>query len=284
MIAKHLPWRDHGGRLSPLKATVFAALFVPAAWVLVAYWLDLLGPRPLNEAIHQIGLWAIRLLFVTLAVTPLRQALDWPRLVLVRRMVGVASFGYAALHLLLYITDQAFDLAKVASEIALRIYLTIGFVGLVGLTALAATSTDGMIRRLGGRRWRRLHRLVYGIAALAVIHHFIQSKADVREPLVMAGLFVWLMGYRVIAARRRPALVALTLLGTAAALLTALGEALYYLAKVGAPLDRVLAANLALDTGTRPSWVVAGIAAAVMAATLLRALTAPAPRLRARTT
>jgi sulfoxide reductase heme-binding subunit YedZ len=284
MASTHLPWRDHGGRVSPFKAAVCAALFLPAAWVLAAYWLGLLAPRPLNAAIHEIGLWTIRLLFLTLAITPLRQALDWPRLVLVRRMVGVASFGYAAFHLTLYAADQAFDLAKVASEIALRIYLTIGFAALVGLTALAATSTDGMVRRLGGRRWRRLHRLAYAIAALAVIHHFMQSKADVVEPLVMAGLYLWLMGYRAIAARRRPSLVALTLLGAAAALLTALGEALYYFAKVGAPVDRVLAANLSLATGTRPSWVVAGIAAAVVAAALARALAAPAARLRVRTT
>jgi methionine sulfoxide reductase heme-binding subunit len=284
MNAKHLPWRDHGGRFSSLKAVVLVALFIPGAWVLAAYSLGLFAPRPLNEAIHQIGLWALRLLFVTLAVTPLRQTLDWPRLVLVRRMIGVASFGYAALHLLLYTADQAFDLVKVASEIALRIYLTIGFIGLVGLMALAATSTDGMIRRLGGRRWRRLHRLAYAVAALAVIHHFMQSKANVGEPFVMAGLFLWLMGYRILAARRRPSLLALTLLGGGAALLTALCEAFYYFMKVGAPWDRLLAANLSVATGMRPSWVVGAIAAAVVAAVLMRALARPLPRLRARTT
>jgi sulfoxide reductase heme-binding subunit YedZ len=284
MARMHLPWRDSGGRVSPFKAIVFAALFLPAAWVVTAYWLGLLAPRPLNAAIHEIGLWTIRLLFLTLAVTPLRQTLAWPRLALVRRMLGVATFCYAALHLSLYAGDQAFDLAKVASEIALRIYLTIGFTALLGLAALAATSTDSMIRRLGGRRWRRLHRLVYAIAALAVIHHFMQSKADVVEPLVMAGLYLWLMGYRLIAARRRPSLLALTSLGAAATVLTALGEALYYFAKVGAPIDRVLAANLSLATGTRPSWVVAGIAAAVVAVALARALPAALPRLRQQTT
>ena len=284
MARMHVPWRDPGGRVSPFKTIVFAALFLPAAWVFAAYWLGLLAPRPLNAAIHQIGLWTIRLLFLTLAVTPLRQALAWPRLALIRRMLGVATFFYASLHLLLYATDQAFDLAKIASEIALRIYLTIGFTALVGLAALAATSTDGMIRRLGGRRWRRLHRLVYGIAALAVIHHFMQSKADVVEPLVMAGLYLWLMGYRLLAARRRPSLATLTVLGAAATTLTALGEALYYFAKVGAPVDRVLAANFSLATGTRPSWVVGGIAAAVVAAAFARALPALLPRLRQQTT
>ena len=110
-------------------------------------WLE---PRPFNEAIHQFGLWTIRLIFLALAVTPLRQILQWPRLILVRRMIGVAAFAYAITHLTLYTADQMFDLAKVASEIVHRIYLTIGFTAVLGLSALAATSTDGMIRRLGG--------------------------------------------------------------------------------------------------------------------------------------
>ncbi|HEU0155704.1 MAG TPA: ferric reductase-like transmembrane domain-containing protein, partial [Stellaceae bacterium] len=148
------PWHDYGGRVSPLKLVVFIALFLPAAWVLVAYAGGLLGARPLNEAIHQIGLWTIRLIFLALAVTPLRQILQWQRLILVRRMVGVAAFAYVLLHFSLYVTSQAFDLGKVASEIALRIYLTIGFTALLGLAALAATSTDGMVRRLGARRWQ----------------------------------------------------------------------------------------------------------------------------------
>src|SRR5215208_2130496 len=121
------PWHDYSGRTSPLKLAVFAALFVPALWVAVAFDLGWLGSRPLNEAIHQLGLWTIRLIFIALAITPLRHILQWSRLILVRRMVGVAAFAYAAAHLSLYTVDQAFDLAKIATEIAVRIYLTIGF-------------------------------------------------------------------------------------------------------------------------------------------------------------
>src|SRR5208283_1047833 len=120
------PWNNRSGRLVPLKLIVFAALFAPAIWVAAAYCLDLLGARPLNEAIHQIGLWTIRLIFLALAVMPLREVLQWQQLILVRRMIGVAAFAYAMIHFGLYTADQMFDLEKVASEIALRIYLTIG--------------------------------------------------------------------------------------------------------------------------------------------------------------
>src|ERR1700742_2795221 len=98
-----------------------------------------LGARPLNEAIHQIGLWTIRLIFVALTVTPARQILQWSRLLIVRRMIGVGACAYALVHLLLYMGDQAFDFGKIATEIVVRIYLTIGFIAVLGLVALAVT-------------------------------------------------------------------------------------------------------------------------------------------------
>src|SRR5947199_1444891 len=177
------PWNDYSGRTSPLKLLVFIALFGPALWVMIAFPMGWLGARPTSEAIHQIGLWTIRLIFIALAITPLRAIVQWQRLILVRRMVGVAAFAYALTHLTLYTASEAFDLAKVATEIAVRIYLTIGFTALLGLSALAATSTDAMVRRLG-RRWQRLHRLVYLIALLAVIHFWMQSKLEIWEPTI----------------------------------------------------------------------------------------------------
>src|SRR4051812_4964158 len=103
MTRRRLPWTDPAGRVVPLKALVLALLCLPVLWVGARYALGMLGARPLDEAIHEIGRWAIRLLLVSLAVTPLRQALRWPRLVTVRRMIGVAAFAYVALHLLLYV-------------------------------------------------------------------------------------------------------------------------------------------------------------------------------------
>src|SRR5207244_11851626 len=113
--AMKLPWKDYSGRLSPLKLAVFIALFGPALWVMAAFPLGWLGARPTNEAIHQIGLWTIRLIFVALAITPLRAVVQSPRLIRVRRMVGVGALAYALFHLTLYTASEAFDLSKVAS-------------------------------------------------------------------------------------------------------------------------------------------------------------------------
>jgi methionine sulfoxide reductase heme-binding subunit len=272
------PWNDYSGRLSPLKLAVFAMLFAPAGWVFVAYDWGLLGARPLNEAIHQIGLWTIRLIFLALAVTPLRQILNWPRLILVRRMIGVAAFAYVLIHFTLYAASEMFDIPKVASEILLRVYLTIGFAALLGLAALAATSTDGMIRRLGGKRWQRLHRVVYAIAVLAVIHFCFQAKLNLWEPTVMAGLLVWLLGYRLLAwrfgQRGHLALAWVGGLSVTAGLGTALGEALYFwFAFHAAPL-RVLETDVSLQTGIRPAVVVLAIGLVVAAAGAVRATTA----------
>jgi methionine sulfoxide reductase heme-binding subunit len=268
-----LPWQNRGGSLSPLKLAVFLALFLPGAWTLVNLVHGTLGPRPLTEAIHQTGLWAVRLLLISLAVSPLRRVLHWPRLILVRRMIGVAAFAYALCHLLLYGWDQGFDLTLVASEIVHRFYLAIGFAGLLLLAALAATSTDGMIRRLGGRRWRNLHRLVYAIGVLALLHYFLQSKLALAEPMAAAGLFLWLMCYRLLGRLGREGALpawALVPLAIGAGIATALGEAFYYAAALAIHVDpgRVLAADLHWPFLGRPCWVVllACLALAALAA------------------
>jgi sulfoxide reductase heme-binding subunit YedZ len=269
------PWFDYSRRLSPLKLAVFIALFLPALWVAAAFELDWLGARPLNEAIHQIGLWTIRLIFIALAITPLRQIWQWPRLILVRRMVGVGAFAYLLCHFALYWVDQAFDVVKIATEIALRIYLTIGFVALLGLAALAATSTDAMVRRMG-RRWQTLHRAVYVIAVLALIHYWMQSKLEIWEPTIFAGIYAWLMGYRLLArfvgVRGRLPLPWLAGLAVIAAALTAVGEAAYFRLAYGVDPIRVLDANLSLVTGVRPAAIVLGLGLAVAGIGALRVL------------
>jgi methionine sulfoxide reductase heme-binding subunit len=279
------PWNDYSGRLSPLKLMVFVALFAPALWVMTAFAAGWLGARPTTEAIHQIGLWTIRLIFLALAITPLRAVLQWPRLILVRRMLGVAAFAYAIFHITLYTADQNFDIAKVASEIVRRIYLTIGFTAVLGLAALAATSTDGMIRRLG-RRWQKLHRLVYVIALLAVVHFWMQSKLQIWEPTIMAGLYLWLMGYRLLAwrlaVRGRLALWWVLALAVAAAALTALGEAAFFHLAYGADPMRVIAANWSLMIGVRPAVVVLGITLALGVAGVARAAIAASRKSRPR--
>jgi sulfoxide reductase heme-binding subunit YedZ len=257
-------WNDRRGRFSFLRALVLIALFLPALDILVSALEHNLGPRPYTEAIHRAGLWTIRFLLLTLAVTPFRRLARYPLLMDVRRMMGVAVFCYIMLHFALYIADQAFDLTHVASEIVARIYLTIGFTALVGLTILAATSNDTMVKKLGGRRWRHLHWLVYPIAVLGLIHYFMQSKLEVAEPTVASGLFVWLMLYRLMhwtlphpkTLMGEFPLWSIGLIGVVAALLTVLGEAIGYGLVYGAPIGPVLQANLHFDAGLRPGWYV----------------------------
>jgi sulfoxide reductase heme-binding subunit YedZ len=260
------PWCDTSGRLSWFKLAIFLALFGPGVWIAAQYGMGALGPRPANAAVHQTGSWMIRLLLLSLAVTPLREALGLVRLLEVRRMIGVAAFAYGFTHLTLYAAQEKWHLLFVASEIVKRIYLTIGFAALVGLGVLAATSTDGWVRRLGAR-WRKLHRTIYIIAALALVHFFMQSKANVTEPILMMGFFLWVMAARAWSrrlGRRRPSGWALALIGAGAAVATALGEAGYYAIKIGVSPLMILAANFA-DMGFRPAWGVAIGAAVVLA-------------------
>ena len=266
-----VPWRDRAGRFSGLKATCFAALFLPGLWVLGQALTGTLGPRPVTEAIHELGLWTIRLLFLALAITPLRQAWRWQGLIQIRRMVGVGAFCYVLAHVSGYVVDQGFDLVKVLSEIVSRIYLTIGILAVLALVPLAATSTDAMVRRIGGRNWRRLHQLIYGIAVLATIHFFMQSKLFVDEATVMGGLYLWLMGYRLLARRGAVPVWRLACLGVAAAALTAFGEAAWFWLTRGVDLTRVLGANFSTVTGIRPAVYVLGITAVVTLVALLRA-------------
>lgn len=266
-----LPWTDRTGRFSPLKCAAFAGVFMPALWIVIEAMFGGLGERPIMEAIHQSGLWAVRLLAVTLAVTPLRLALRWPKLISIRRILGVSVLAYALQHFALYIFNQHFDLAHVASEIILRIYLTIGFIAFCGLCVLGATSTDRMIARLGAESWTRLHRFVYGIAVLAMAHFFIQSKLDITQPIIMAGIFSLLLAHRTAQSRRgdlspiQSAGIALSV-----AFVTALGEAICYAIAYDAPLLQVLAANLDFSYAIRPCWYVLGAGLILLTARLAR--------------
>jgi sulfoxide reductase heme-binding subunit YedZ len=227
-MAKLQIWRDRRGQISPLRIAALALLLLPlaiAAWNAEAI---AAGARPVNDLIHRAGFWALMLLIITLAVTPLRRITRFGQLVDIRRMLGVGVFCYAALHISLYVVDQMFDLGKVASEIVHRVYLVIGFTALTGLAVLAATSTDGMVRRLGGSRWQRLHQIVYVIAFLALIHYFQQTKADVSAPTLVAGLLAWLMCYRIVVRRIRGELssAGIAVLSVVVAALTLLAQSI----------------------------------------------------------
>jgi sulfoxide reductase heme-binding subunit YedZ len=265
------PWFDRTGRFSALRAVTFALVIMPALWLATEAVMGWFGPRPVTEAIHQSGLWAIRFLALTLAITPLRSATRVSKLIGIRRMLGVSVFAYAALHLGLYNLDQHFDLLHVASEIVLRFYLAIGFIGFLILCALAATATDGAIKRLGAEKWARLHRWVYAVAVLGTAHFFIQAKLDVSEPFWMAGIFVFLLADRVLLRSiKDPPAWMLGLLAIAVSLTTALCEAGYYAIAKGAPFTFVLSENLDFSYSVRPAWYVLGAGLLLAAARLSR--------------
>ena len=215
--------------------------------------------RPVNEAIHAIGYWTMLFIVLSLAVSPARRLFAAPELINMRRTLGITASCYALLHLSLYVVEQKYDLAKVLSEIVLRIYLTIGFVALIGLIALAATSTDGMIRRLGAQRWNRLHAIVYAIAVLGIIHFLMQTKLDISESVMVAGFLFWLLGYRLIHRYAGGVTyiwsIALAFIASA---LTAVAEAGWYGATTGVMWWRVFSVNLDWEMAMRPShWVLA---------------------------
>src|SRR5262245_6413189 len=252
-------WRDRRGRLSVLRLATLTLLLVPLAKAVFEAGEIAHGARPLNELIHRAGFWALVFLGVTLAVTPFRRIFRYGNLIDVRRMLGVGTFCYIAAHLALFFADQSYSFGKVLHEITHRVYLIVGAIAWLGLAALAATSTDGMVRRLGGLRWRRLHQAIYAIGLLGLVHYFQQTKADVTVPTFAAGLFLWLTGYRVLAWWRDTSeLSTLSLLGltVVVSLLTFAGEAIGIGIAFHVSPMRVLDTVFDFDAGIRPGWPV----------------------------
>jgi sulfoxide reductase heme-binding subunit YedZ len=265
MISGIQLWRDRRGRLSALRIATLALLFWPILLAIVAWRTEIrFSARPVNDLIHRAGFWMLIFLLLSLAITPLRRIARFGQLADIRRMVGVGAFCYGAAHITLFVTDKMFDLAKVGSEIFLRVYLTIGFTALLGLALLASTSTDGMQMRLGGLRWRRLHRLVYVIAILAIVHFFQQTKLDETVPTLVAGLLTWLLGYRLVAWRWKgrgelpsAMLLALTLAVAAATFAgEAIGIAIAFRVSPLAVLRMAFDVDLDNLDMVRPGWYV----------------------------
>ena len=181
-----------------VKPFVFFACLTPAILLGWDAFTGGLGVNPIEDVTHRTGDWALRLLLVTLAVTPLRRVSGWNPIIRFRRMLGLFSFFYAVLHFSTYLVfDHFFDLLLILDDIAERKYVTAGFVGFVLLIPLAVTSTQGWIRRLG-KRWTALHRLVYASAVAGVVHFLWLVKIDVGEPLVYAAVLAILLGARLV--------------------------------------------------------------------------------------
>jgi methionine sulfoxide reductase heme-binding subunit len=180
------------------KAALFAACLLPLAHLVWRAFAGDLGANPIEAVTLATGRWTLRLLLVTLAITPVRRVTGWHRIIGFRRMLGLFAFFYATLHFMIYLAiDQFFDWETIVEDVTKRPFITAGFAAFVLLIPLAATSTRGWIRRLG-RRWQQLHRLIYAGAILAVIHFIWKVKSDLRDPLWYASILGLLLGFRVV--------------------------------------------------------------------------------------
>ena len=178
------------------KVAVFLVCLVPLGMLVWQVFNQDLGTNPVEALLHRTGDWTLRFVMIVLAVTPLRRLTGWNELQQFRRMLGLFAFFYACLHFSVYaFLDLGLDWSFLAQDIAKRPYITVGFTAWMLLVPLALTSTRGMMRRLG-RRWKQLHRLVYVIAVLGVIHFYWLVKADVREPLIYAAILALLLSLR----------------------------------------------------------------------------------------
>ncbi len=184
-------------QLTAIKAVLFLACLLPLAHLVYGIFTDNLGANPIEAVIRGLGDWALRMLLLTLTVTPLRRISGWHWLLRLRRMLGLFVFFYALLHVVCYIwVDQFFDWAAILADILKRPFITVGFTAFVLLIPLAATSNNAMIRRLGGRRWQSLHRAVYAISILAVVHYWWMVKIDITQPALYAAILTLLLGSR----------------------------------------------------------------------------------------
>lgn len=192
---KYMPW---------LKAALFVVALVPLARLIVFGLTDRLGANPIEFITRSTGTWTLVFLLITLTVTPLRKLSGWNSAIKLRRMLGLFAFFYACLHFTTYIwLDQFFDLASIYKDVIKRPFITVSFPSFLLMIPLAITSTNAMVRRLGGKRWQRLHRLVYVIAIGGVVHYWWLVKKDITDPAIYAFLLTLLLAYRVLVAVRK---------------------------------------------------------------------------------
>ena len=181
-----------------VKPALFIVCLIPLALMTWDAFNNHLGANPIEKIMRRTGDWTLRFLLITLTITPVRQLLNLPWLIKLRRMLGLFAFFYALLHFTNYIwLDQYFDVDEIIKDVIKRKYITVGFACFLMLIPLAITSTNNMVKRLGGKRWQKLHNSVYAISIGGVIHYLWLVKKDLSEPLLYAALLAILLGYRI---------------------------------------------------------------------------------------
>jgi sulfoxide reductase heme-binding subunit YedZ len=181
-----------------LKWALFVMGLVPILWLVFGLFTNKLGVNPIETLIRDSGTWALRFLLITLAITPLRWLTGLNQLIAFRRMLGLYAFFYAVVHMLMYLAlDQFFDVSEIIKDIIKRPFITVGFVSFVLLIPLAVTSTNKMMKRLGGKNWKRLHKTSYFITAAVCLHFYMLARADKSEPLLYIAIISVLMLVRV---------------------------------------------------------------------------------------
>jgi sulfoxide reductase heme-binding subunit YedZ len=197
-------WNPSPRAVGAIKAVLFVAALLPLARLVagVVAFPEWLGTNPAEYVTRSLGDWTLRFLLLTLAITPLRRLTGRHWLLRLRRMLGLFAFFYGVVHFVSFISfDHVFLVGEILKDIVKRPFITVGVAALILMTPLALTSTNAMVRRLGARRWTALHRLVYAIAILGVVHFWMMVKRDVTEPAIYAAVLAILLGYRVAAAR-----------------------------------------------------------------------------------
>jgi sulfoxide reductase heme-binding subunit YedZ len=256
------PWQDRNRRFSPLKATTFAFMLLPAIWT--AYLVAVGGygtalPVVLAGLTYWSGVWATVILLMALAVTPAATIFRWPALVDVRRMIGVTALVYTIAHVLIYFGLRRWDFGLIANDVTTRLTLIVATLSTIGLIVLGATSVDAAVKYMGAKSWQRLHTTNYVISALAILH-VVLARGTYSEQYALTGLFFWLMAWRVLARYGLGADVrALGMLAVASCLVAAFLEAGFLRARRGFDVLETLGVNFdpaVLDFGFPPAWQV----------------------------
>jgi sulfoxide reductase heme-binding subunit YedZ len=267
------PWQDRNRRFSWLKAGAFALVLVPAvrtAWLVGIGEYGTVAAIMLNGLTYWSGVWATVVLLAALAVTPAAAIFRWPALADVRRMVGVAALAYSVAHMLIYFAFRSWDWVFIGNDM-LRLSMVVAALSTVGLIVLGATSFDAAIRYLGARDWQRLHMTNYAISGLAILH-VVLARGTYAEQYMLAGIFFWLMAWRVLARHRLGAnATALVVLAVASCLFAAGLEAGFLWGRRGFDVVKTLGFNFSLamlDIAYPPAWQVLafGLLAALAAA------------------